>query len=105
MNLTVHQHPGGKMTQDYMNAFSTYYGLHQIIIEPIHILRRSNSCINLVFTNETNLIVDSGVHPSMHQNCHYQVAHCELNLNTELPPPCNCRALGCNKAEIENIQK
>ena len=33
----------------------------------------------LTFTNQTNLIVDSGVHPSLHESRHHQVVHCKLN--------------------------
>ena len=62
----VDQYPGGKMTQDHTNAFSPYYGLHQIIAESTPFSKRLTSFI--YFTNEPNLIVDSGVHPPIYQN-------------------------------------
>ena len=46
------------------------YRLHQVIIEPIHILDSISSCIDLIFTSQPNLITESGVHPSLHPNCH-----------------------------------
>ena len=42
-------------------------------------LKHSAFCTDLTFTNQTNLIVDSGVHPSLHESRHHQVVHCKLN--------------------------
>ena len=49
------------------------YGLNQIIKEPIHILNFSFSCIDLIFTLQLNLVMESGTHLSLHSNCHYQI--------------------------------
>ena len=48
------------------------YGLQQLISDPVH-LRNSSSCIDLIFTDQPNLIVDSGVHPSLYPKCHHQI--------------------------------
>ena len=40
----------------------------QIINEPTHIQTNSSSCIDSVFTDQTNLSVNSGVHFSLHLN-------------------------------------
>ena len=46
--------------------------LSQVINEPTHISLDFNSCIDLLlFTNRQNLINDSGIHPSLHSNCHH----------------------------------
>ena len=50
------------------------------------ILSQTSSCTDLIFTDQPNLIVDSGVHPSLHSNCHHKIAYCKLNLNIEYPP-------------------
>ena len=42
-------------------------------------LKHSAFCTDLTFTNQTNLIVDLGVHPSLHESRHHQVVHCKLN--------------------------
>ena len=62
------------------------HGLEQLIYEPTHILSNSSSCIELIFTNQPNLVIDSGTHPSLHPNCHHQI-HCKINLQVEYPPP------------------
>ena len=41
----------------------------------------------MIFTNQSNLVVDSGIHPSLHPNCHHQIIHCNINLQVEYPPP------------------
>ena len=43
-------------------------GFLQIINEPTHIQTNSSSCIDSVFTDQTNLSVNSGVHYSLHLN-------------------------------------
>ena len=52
---------------------TSQFGLHQVIKEPIHILDTSSSCIDLIFTSQPNLIIESGVHSSLHSNCHHQI--------------------------------
>ena len=47
---------------------TSQFGLRQIINEPTHILDSSSSCIDLNFTSQPNLVIESGVHPSLHQN-------------------------------------
>ena len=31
--------------------------------------------------------MDSGVHPSLHPNCHHQIVYAKLNLKIHFPPP------------------
>ena len=54
------------------------FGLSQIIKEATHILESSSSCIDLIFTTQPNLVVESGVHPSLHPNCHHQIVFAKL---------------------------
>ena len=61
-------------------------GLHQVIKEPTHILHNSSSCIDLIFASQPNLITESGVHPSLHPNCHHQLIYTKLNLQMYYPP-------------------
>ena len=50
---------------------TSQFGLSQIIKEATHISESSSLCIDLIFTTEPNLVVKSGVHPSLHPNCHH----------------------------------
>ena len=56
-----------------IESLTSTYGLHQLISDPTHILPNSSSCIDLIFTDQPNLVVDSGVHPSLHPNCHHHI--------------------------------
>ena len=48
-------------------------GLHQLINEPTHIIGEHRSCIDLIFTNQPNIVLEAGVHPSLHEFCHHQI--------------------------------
>ena len=70
-----------------LDYFTSLYGMKQVITEPTHILESSTSCIDLIFTNQPNIIMDSGVHLSLHEKCHHQIIYSKLNLRIEYPPP------------------
>ena len=53
-----------------IESLTCSYRLNQLISDPTHILQNSSSCIDLVFTNQPNFGIDSGVHHSLHPNCH-----------------------------------
>ena len=61
-------------------------GLRQLIKEATHVLESSFSCIELIFTRQSNLVVESGVHPSLHPNCHHQIVFVKFNLQIHYPP-------------------
>ena len=56
-----------------LESITFYYGLYQIINEPTHVLPSLESCNDLIFTNQPNLVLNSRVHPSLHQSCHHQI--------------------------------
>ena len=68
---------------DSIENLTTQFGLHQVILEPTHILDTSSSCIDLIFTSKPNL---TGVHSSLHSNCH-QIIFAKFNLEIVYPPP------------------
>ena len=61
-----------------LESITSYYGLYQIIKEPTRILLSSASCIDLIFTNQPNLVINSGAHPSIDQNCHHQIIFAQI---------------------------
>ena len=54
-------------------------GLHHLISEPTHSMGDSRSCIDLIFTDQPNLIIESGVDPSLHEQCH-QIVYGKLSV-------------------------
>ena len=61
--------------------------LSQVINEPTHILDNLKSCIYLILTSQPNMIVDSGVHPLLHSNCHHQITDANFDLKIFYSPP------------------
>ena len=62
-------------------------GLHQIINETAHIMPNSSTCIDLVLTSQPNMVVESGIHSSLHSSCHHQIVFAKFNLKICYPPP------------------
>ena len=66
---------------------TSQFGLYLLINEPTHLLENSSSCIDLIFTSQPNLVVESVVHPSLYSNCHCQIVFAKFNLMISYPPP------------------
>ena len=49
------------------------YELHQMINGLIHVLDNLFFRTDLIFTSQSNLVVDSSVHLSLHRNYHHQI--------------------------------
>ena len=64
---------------------TSQFGLHQIINEPLYTLENSSSCIDLIFTSQPNLSVESGAQPSLHPNCRHQIIYAKFNLEVLYP--------------------
>ena len=76
----------------------------QLIKESTHIQTSSSSCIDLIFTYQPNLSVNSGVHASLRPNCHHQIIHSSFNLNISYPHHIN-DLYGIIKRLIQKIFK
>ena len=87
-----------------IEAVTSQNGLHQEINEPTHILNNSSSCIDLIFNFQPNLLIESGVHPSLHPNCHHQIIFAKLNLDIVYPPPYEREIWHYQKANIDLIK-
>ena len=42
-----------------LNSLLTSFSMKQLITEPAHILENTSSCIDLIFTNQPNIVLDS----------------------------------------------
>ena len=88
-----------------IEAVTSQYGLRQEINEPTHILNNSTSCIDLIFNSQPNLLIESGVHPSLHPNCHHQIVFAKFNLDIVYPPPYEREIWHYQKANIDLIKR
>jgi len=63
-------------------------GLSQVISEPTNFTPHCQpSCIDLIATDQKNLILNSGTRPSLDPKCHHQIIHCKINIGIPIPPP------------------
>ena len=88
-----------------LESLASFYGLSQLIKDPTHILPTSSSCIDLIFTDQTSIIRNSGVHSSLHPNCYHQIIFCQLNLKMYYPPPYERVVWNYDKANIGLISR
>ena len=68
-----------------VEALTFFYGLNQVLKTPTHVIQNS-TCIDLVFTNQPHLVMESGVHSSLSSTCHHEIVFAKLNLQVEYPP-------------------
>ena len=80
-------------------------GFSQLIHDRTHIQANSSSCIDLVFSDQPNLSVNSGVHASLHPNCHHQIVHSSFKLNIYYLPPYQRLIWDYKKADANIIRK
>ena len=77
--------------------------MKQVITKLTHILESSASCIDPIFTNRPNIVMDSEVHLSLQEKCHHQIIYSKLNLKTDYPPPSIRKIWDYNRSETDSI--
>ena len=87
---------------DYLTSL---YSMKQVITESTHILENSSSSIDLIFSNQPNLIADSAVHPTLHSECYHQIIYSKLNLKIEYPPPYTRKIWDYSRSETDLINR
>ena len=79
------------------------YCLKHLTDEPTHMLPNSLSCIDLIITDQPNLLIDFGVHPSLYPKSHHQIVFGTINLSVPRPPSYKRTVRKYDKAEIGMI--
>ena len=69
----------GTVEGSKIDAATSQFSLSQIIKEPTNILSNLASFIDLIFTFQSNLIIHSGLHPSLHPNFYHEVVFAKFN--------------------------
>ena len=87
-----------------LEALTYSHNFHQITSELTHLLPHSNSFIDLIFTDQPNLVVNYGTHFSLNSKCLHQITHCKLNLNIEYSPLNERLVRDYKKAHIDTNQ-
>ena len=105
-----------KSSNWYLNDITSFEGsqieflasqfvVSQVITEPTHILGNSKSCIDLIFTLQPNMIMDSGVHPSLHSNFHHQIIYAKFDFKVFYHPPYERTVWHFSQAISDHIKK
>ena len=84
-----------------IESLTSFYSFSQLISGPTHILPNSSSCIDLIFVDQPNIVMNSGVHSSLHPNCHHQIVFTKINLKIRYPPPYERIVWDYNRANVE----
>ena len=100
-------YPLGKTTYEgtRIDGFTSQLGLEQLIHKLTHIIWERSSYIDLVLASQTNLVVESGVPSSLHQNCLHQKVFARFNLRVVFPPPYEREVWYCKKESVDYIRK
>ena len=88
-----------------IESLTSTHGLHQLISDPTHVLPNSSLYIDLIITDQPNLVVDRGVHPSLYPNCHHQITYCKFSLFIEYPPPYERQVWDYKHADSSSVKK
>ena len=88
-----------------VEAITSHFALKQLIQEPTHILSNSSSYTDLVFRSQPSLVMESGVHSLLHENCHHQLVYAKFNLKVWYPPPYEREIWYYQHANIDQIKK
>ena len=88
-----------------LRLLTSQFGLNQIINEPTHITNNFSTCIVLLFTSQTNLVIESGVHFSLYPNCHHQMVFAKFDLRIFYTPPYKRNVWHFKQANIELIRQ
>ena len=70
-----------------IDGLNSQFGLQQTINESTHNVGDSLTFIDLIFTTQSNLVFESGVHSSLHPNCHRHLTFAKFILKILYSPP------------------
>lgn len=88
-----------------LSNFTLLNGLEQLINHPTHFPRPGvETCIDHIFTNQTNAIIDSGVIPSTDPCCKHSIVFGKVNMSIPTPPPYKRTIWEFSKANVGNIR-
>jgi len=100
--------PQGDTTAEGMELeeLFTKLALFQLISEPTNFEPHKNpSCIDLVVTDQPNIVLDCGTRSSLDHFCHHQITQCRINFRIPPPPPFERKIWHYNRADSAGIKR
>ena len=93
--------PQGTALDELMQINNVY----QLIDEPTNVRTQGMSCIDLIVTDQPNVFVDYGVHPSLDSHCEHQIVFGKINVSVPSPPPYKRTIWDYSKANVPLIRR
>ena len=59
----------------------------------------------MIFTSQPNLVMEPGVHSSLHSNRHHQITYAKFNLKIYYPPRYEWEIWHYEKANVDRIRE
>lgn len=88
-----------------IEAITSQLGLQQITKEPTHFIGNFSSYIDLIFTLQSNLVLESAFHVSLHPIRHHQIVFGKFNLKIAYPFPYEREIWHYEKANTDLTQR
>ena len=88
-----------------IDGATSQFGLEQIIKKPAHIIGDSLSYIDLIFTTQLNLVMESGFPSLLHSSCHQHIKFTKFNLKIHYPPPYEQEVWHYQKTNVDHIRQ
>ena len=107
-DFNAHSQFWGHTTDEGTNIeeLFTNLGLSQLISEPTHFeAHRNPLCIDLLVTDQPNIILDSGTRASLDSYCHHQIIYCKVNFKILPPLPFERKIWHYNRADLAAIKR
>ena len=80
-------------------------GYSQITDKPTHFKNISSSCIDLIFTSNPSIIVNSGIEKRLCSSCHLDIIYGKTNFRVRLPPSHFRTIWDYKNADASSIQR
>ena len=90
-----------------LDELFTKISLSQIIDEPTHFFRDdcTPSCIDIILTDQPNLVLESGCRPSLDPAVKHNITFCKLNFKIPPPPKFTRKIYHYCRAQTEALNK
>ena len=88
-----------------LDTLTSSAGYKQVINKPIHTVKNSFSCIDLIFCDNLNIISNYGVDLSVFEKCDHNIIFGKINICILLSPSYVREVWNYRKANVKGIQK
>ena len=89
-----------------IEQLTSLMGLSQLLNESTNFEPNKNpSCIDLIFTDQPNCVIESGTRPSLDNLCHHQITYCRMNFHIPSLPSFERKIWHFDRANITLIRR